>query len=398
MFFYNNQKISIILQFLRKLQVDKKGVFNMNWKFWNRRYYTASGYTLVVILISITYWKSFEHGHTFTIMQHLWPFIIGLSLAYILNFLLRLYERKIKHRSVSLALVYSTIIILIFAFLFFLAPKVSDAMEYFIEEFPDYSEQIIARVETYLTNFDITEGHVAEIGETMTDVIDRFVTFNQNLVPRIMEHLVIIRQTLTNITLGIVLSLYILAKKETLQRQFKLILTATAGKEKKQIFMKWAKRADEIFTRFFAGMALNSLIVGILTTVMLFIFQIPFAILIGFIVAVTNIIPIFGPFIGAIPSAIMIFFVSPTKALIFTIIILIIQQIDSNIITPKILGDKIGIAPVWVLASILIFGYFFGLIGTVIGVPITALIIEITRTIVYSKLDKKTYKTESTET
>ena len=145
-------------------------------------------------------------------------------------------------------------------------------------------------------------------------------------------------------------------------------------------------------------MALNSLIVGVLTTVMLFIFQIPFAILVGFIVALTNIIPIFGPFIGAIPSAIMIFFISPTKALIFTIIILIIQQVDANIITPKILGDKIGIASIWVLVSILVFGYFFGLVGMVIGVPITALLIEITREIVHSRLDKKSYKTEINET
>jgi len=370
----------------------------MNWKFWNRRYYMASAYTLAVILIAITYWKSFDREPTFTIMSHLWPFIIGLSLAYILNFLLRLYERKIKHRSISLTLVYSTVLGLLLAFFFLLAPKVSDAMGYFIEEFPDYSEQIIAKVETYLANFDITENHVVTIGSSMSDVIDRFVAFNQNLVPRIMEHLVVIGETLKNITLGVVLSIYTLTKKETLQRQFKLVLTAMIGETKQEIFIKWTKRADKIFTRFFAGMALNSLIVGILTTVLLFIFQIPFAILIGFIVALTNIIPIFGPFIGAIPSAIMIFFISPTKALLFTIIILIIQQIDSNIITPKILGDKIGISPIWVLTSILVFGYFFGIIGTVIGVPITALIIEITRHIVYLKIDKKLYKTKMNET
>ena len=364
----------------------------MNWRFWNRRYYIATGYMLAIILITITYWKSYDREHTFTIMPLLWPFIIGLSLVYILNFLLRFYERKIKKRSVSLVLVYSTILILIFAFFFFLAPQVSNAMGHFIEEFPDYSEQIITQVKSYLANFDITENHVDTIGASMDEAIGRFVTFNQNLVPRLMEHLVIIGETLTNIILGIVLSIYILAKKEMLLRQFKLLLTALFGDEKRKIFTKWTKRADKIFSRFFAGMALNSLIVGILTTVMLFIFQIPFAILIGFIVALTNIIPIFGPFIGAIPSAIMIFFISPTKALIFTVIILIIQQIDANIITPKILGDKIGIAPVWVLVSILVFGYFFGIIGMLIGVPVTALIIEIVRELVHSKIDKNRIK------
>ena len=369
----------------------------MNWRFWNKRYYMAAGYTLTVILIAITYWKSFNTEKTFTIMPLLWPFIIGLLLAYLLNFLLRLYERKIKRRALSLALVYATVLLLILAFLFFLAPQVSDAMGHFIEEFPDYSEQIITQVETQLATFDLTENHVDTIGASMNEMIDRFVAFNQNLVPRIMEHLVIIGETLKNIILGIVLSIYILAKKEMLHRQFGKLLTALLGEEKQNILIKWLKRANQIFARFFAGMALNSLIVGILTTVMLFIFRIPFAILVGFIVALTNIIPIFGPFIGAIPSAIMIFFISPTKALIFTIIILVIQQIDANIITPKILGDKIGIAPIWVLIAILTFGYFFGIAGMIIGVPLTALIIEITREIVHSKIGKKSYKKQKSE-
>jgi len=288
--------------------------------------------------------------------------------------------------------------VLIATFLFFLAPQVSEAMGHFTEEFPDYSEQIITQIESHLANFDMTENHVDTIGASMDEMIVRFVTFNQSLVPQLMEHLVVIGETLTNITLGIVLSIYILAKKEMLIRQFKLLLTAILGDERQEILAKWTRRADKIFSRFFAGMALNSLIVGILTTIMLFIFQIPFAILVGFIVALTNIIPIFGPFIGAIPSAIMIFFISPTKALIFTIIILIIQQIDANIITPKILGDKIGIAPIWVLVSILVFGYFFGLTGMVIGVPITALVIEIIREIVRLKIDKKSYKIMKSET
>ena len=365
----------------------------MNWRFWNKRYYMAAGYTLGVILITITYWKSFERMQTMSLMPLLWPFIIGLSLAYLLNFLLRLYEKKVKRRGISLTLVYLTVLVLIITFLFFLAPQVSDAMGHFTEEFPDYSEQIIARVKSHLANFDMTENHVETIGASMDELIVRFVTFNQNLVPRFMEHLVVIGETLTNVILGIVLSIYVLAKKEMLIRQFKLLLTAILGDEKRAVFARWTKRADRIFARFFAGMALNSLIVGILTTIMLFIFQIPFAILVGFIVALTNIIPIFGPFIGAIPSTIMIFFISPTKAFIFTIIILIIQQIDANIITPKILGDKIGIAPIWVLVSILVFGYFFGITGMIIGVPITALVIEIARVTVRLKIDKSRIKT-----
>ncbi|MCL1990127.1 MAG: AI-2E family transporter [Defluviitaleaceae bacterium] len=364
----------------------------MNWRFWNKRYYMATGYVLVALLIMITYWKSFDRPKTFTLMPLLWPFIIGCSLAYLLNFLLRFYEKKIKKRTLSLTLVYATISLLMLTFIFFLAPQVSNAMGHFVEEFPDYSEQIVTSVKSYLGNVDVTENHVDTIEASMNDMIERFVTFNQNLVPRILAHLVVIGETLMHIALGIVLSIYILAKKEMLHRQFNLLLLAVLGQTKHEHLMKWIRRFNQIFARFFAGMAINSLIVGILTTVMLFLFQIPFAILIGFIVALTNIIPIFGPFIGAIPSAIMIFFISPTKALIFTFLILIIQQVDANLITPKILGHKIGIAPIWVLVSILIFGHFFGLVGMVLGVPFTALAIEMTHDVVKRKIDKKSYE------
>ena len=364
----------------------------MNLKFWNRRYYTAAIYTLIVALTTITYWKSFESPRTLTIMPLLWPFIIGLALAYMLNFLLRLYERGIKNPKMALVLVYLTIMLLVLAFSCLLAPKISNTMEYFTEEFPDYSEKIVTQVKNYLAKFDLTQDHVATIGASMDVEINRFVTFNKNIVPQIIKHLVVITQTAANIILGVVLSAYILAKKVTLARQARLLLKVIAGEDKNDLILKWLKRADEIFTKFFSALALNSLIIGSLTVVTLLIFQIPFAILIGFIVATTNVIPIFGPLIGAIPSAIMIFFESPTKAVIFIIIILIIQQIDANFITPKVLGDKIGIAPIFVLISILVFGYFFGLIGTIIGVPITALLIEITRTIVYAKIAEKSYK------
>jgi len=358
----------------------------MNWKFWNRRYYMASFYTLIVAGLLITYWKSFTHPTNFTIMPLIWPFLIGLSLAYLLNFLLRLFERKIKRRALSLTLTYLTVLLLILAFVLLIAPQISKAMGHFIEEFPDFSEQITTQVETQLGNFDLTEDHVGTVGTYLDDLINRFVTFNQNIVPRLIENLVIIGETLKNIVLGIVLSIYILAKKKMLAHQFSKLITAVIRSDKEKVMQKWLTRANQIFGKFFVGMLLNSLIVGVATIVLLFVFRIPFAILVGFIVAVTNMIPIFGPFIGAIPSAIMIFFISPTKALVFVILILIIQQVDANIITPKILGEKIGIPPIWVLVAILVFGYFFGIIGMIIGVPITALLIEIAREIVNNRL------------
>lgn len=367
----------------------------MNWKFWNRRYYLASIYTLVVAIILITYWKSFTHTSEITLRPLIVPFAVGLSLAYILNFILRLYEKKIKRRWISLSLVYLTVLAIILAFFLLIAPHISSAMGHFINEFPDFSEQIITQLDNRLMQAGLSDEHVQSAVGGMDKMIERFVTFNQNIVAMLLKHLLVIGETLVHIILGLFLSAYILAKKELIKRQFSQVTLAILGIKKNEVLKFWLRRTNVIFGRFFKGMIINSIIVGIITIPLLFLFKIPFAVLIGFIVATTNMIPVFGPLIGAIPSAIMIFFISPTKAMVFTILILIIQQIDANIITPKILGDKIGIAPIWVLISILIFGHFFGVIGMIIGVPTTAILIEITREITTNKI-KKMNKTTQT--
>ena len=359
----------------------------MNWKFWNRRYYLATLYALIFALLTITYWKSFEAKKNFSIMPLLWPFLIGASLAYLLNFLLRFYEKRIKKRAISLLAVYATVLFFIAAFLFFLGPQVAQAMEHFIEEFPDYSEKIVQQVRQQLLHFDLAVEHVDAVLTSLNEIIERFVKFNQNLVPLLLKHVVLIGETLTHVVLGVVISIYLLATKETLKRQFRRALLAGLGAPKASLIQQWLRRASDIFANFFAGMALNSVIVGVMTILLLFVFRIPFAILIGFVVAISNMIPVFGPLVGAIPSTVMIFFISPTKALLFTGLILVIQQIDANILTPKILGDKIGISSFWVLTAILVFGYFFGVMGMILGVPITAVLMEITRETIAKKID-----------
>ena len=137
------------------------------------------------------------------------------------------------------------------------------------------------------------------------------------------------------------------------------------------------------------GKILDSLIIGILTFIVLKIVKMPYVTLVSFIVGITNIIPFFGPFIGAVPSFFIILFVSPVKAIWFLVIILIIQQIDGNIIGPKILGDSLGISAFWILFSLLVAGKIFGFIGMVIGVPLFVFIYSIIKDIVEYRLDKK---------
>jgi Predicted permease len=153
--------------------------------------------------------------------------------------------------------------------------------------------------------------------------------------------------------------------------------------------LSWQKRADDIFGRFLVGKIIDSTIIAILTYIVLTVTKMPYSLLISFIVGVTNIIPFFGPFIGAIPSFFIILFVSPIKALWFLVIILIIQQLDGNVIGPKILGDTLGISAFWILFSLLISGEIFGFIGLVIGVPLFVFVYSIVKDNVEKRLQKQ---------
>ena len=322
-------------------------------------------------------------------MNLLIQFAVGFVIAYILNFLMTFYERKIsKRRWISLTLTYATVIGILFLFFYFLVPQFANGMEKFIEEFPTHADDIVKKVETSLNMFDLEQETVVEILDRLELLINEFVRITQNIVPHLMQNMMTYASFVKNVVLGIVISVYFLARKETFERQARQVTAALVNKTWERKVIHYVHRAHVIVGRFFLGTLLNSVIVGVITVVLLFVFRIPFAILIGFIMAISNVIPIFGPFIGAVPAVIMIFFVSPAKALWFLVIMLVIQQVEGNIIAPKILGDKIGIGSFWILFATLVFGHFFGLMGMVVGVPIFAIIYEIFKDYIKHRLSK----------
>jgi predicted PurR-regulated permease PerM len=180
-----------------------------------------------------------------------------------------------------------------------------------------------------------------------------------------------------------------LIDKEKFAASSKKVVYALFSNKSANKIVELAHRTNDTFGKFLSGKIIDSVIIGILTFIILTITKMPFTILVSVIVGITNIIPFFGPFIGAIPSFIIIIFVSPVKALWFLVIILIIQQLDGNVIGPKILGDSIGISAFWILFSILVAGKLLGLVGMMIGVPLFAIVYSIIKEIIDAKLDKK---------
>ena len=211
----------------------------------------------------------------------------------------------------------------------------------------------------------------------------------REFIPIIGNFLRTTASSLWNIVIGIIISLYILIEKEKFIAISRKITTALLPEKAAIKTLEIAHRSNMIFGKFLSGKILDSFIIGILTFIILSIFNMPYTLLVSVIVGITNIIPFFGPFIGAIPSFIIIVFVSPVKALWFLVIILVIQQIDGNIIGPKILGDSVGLSAFWILFSIMIAGEYFGVVGMIVGVPIFAVIYSLVKEFIEAKLKKK---------
>ncbi len=233
----------------------------------------------------------------------------------------------------------------------------------------------------------------------LAQIWDDFVSFSTNFVidtiPSLLDFSISIGATVFNILTALIASLYMLFGKERLIFQVKKLLFAYIPYKRADRIMVIARRSNRIFSGFIVGKMIDSIIIGIICFIgMLFIHQ-PFAVLIAVIIGVTNMIPFFGPFIGAIPCAFILLLVNPMTTIIFVIFIIILQQIDGNIIGPKILGDSTGLSAIWVLVAIIIGNGLFGIVGMLIGVPTFAVVYSIVSDNIKSKLKEKTIDTDN---
>ena len=194
---------------------------------------------------------------------------------------------------------------------------------------------------------------------------------------------------LKNVIVGIIIAIYVLNSKDLFAAQAKKIAYSIFSTEHANLFIKNTRFIHRVFGGFITGKLLDSLIIGMITFVFMSVFDMPYVVLISVIIGVTNFIPFFGPFIGAIPCSFLVLMVSPLKCLYFVIFILILQQFDGNILGPKILGDSTGLSSFWVMFAILIAGGLFGFVGMIIGVPLFAVLYSLITTLVNRSLADK---------
>ena len=237
-----------------------------------------------------------------------------------------------------------------------------------------------------------------EIANTVIGLINEYSTdfeefVNSKLVPQLNGLLVAISRSVYsifkefwNLIIGFIISIYILASKELFAAQAKKIAYAFLSLDRANRFISNVRFANKTFGGFFVGKILDSIIIGLICFIVTSIIGTPFCLLISVIIGVTNIIPFFGPFLGAIPSIILILLIDPLQAIYFLIFVIILQQIDGNIIGPKILGNSTGLSSFWVIFSITLFGGIWGVFGMIVGVPIFAVLFAFVKSLVESRL------------
>lgn len=342
-----------------------------------------------------------------TILQ---PIIMGLVFAYLLNPMVMMIERnlipilekKIKNEKKVRSLarntgVFTAILVTIAVVVLLLnmvLPELYESIRDMIISLPGQMNDAMEYLEEHAINDSAISGTLNTVLENgaasletwlRTDLISQVNQMMSSLTSGVISFF----ETLFNIAVGLIVSVYVLTSKEKFIGQCKKATYALFQKDRANLILQVTRKSNEIFGGFVIGKIIDSIIIGVICFVVLSILKMPYALLVSIVVGVTNVIPFFGPFIGAIPSIILILLAEPIKGLYFMIFILLLQQFDGNILGPKILGNSTGLSAFWVVFSILLGGGMFGFIGMVMGVPTFAVLYYLVNMFLNQKLEKK---------
>lgn len=352
-------------------------------------------------------WGSVKH-----LVQIIAPIVSGAVIAYLVAPICNAYERglyagikrlkmfrkdKTRQRvSNALAVAGSmlTLIALIVLFLVMILPQLWQSLVSMFASISTYTDNIITLTKNIFAENAWLEDSLVEFWQNTESYITNF--FQSKILPNVDVWITSlstgVSQTvvfLYNISIGMIVAVYLLASRKLFAAQSIKLLYAVLPPRQAGSVLNRARYADRVFGKFISGKIVESLIIGAIAMIGTHILQMPYAMLISVVIGITNIVPFFGPIIGAIPCIFITLIVDPLKALYLLIFIMILQQVDGNIIGPKILGESTGLSGFWILFSILLFGGLFGVLGMLIGVPLFAVIYSIVGDWIRARLQKK---------
>ncbi len=342
-----------------------------------------------------------------TLSELLAPFIYGGVVAYLLRPMCNFYQsffekylpKKLKRMSgpLSVGLSLITGLLIVYTLIIMIAPqlyrsvlslwdtlpdKVNSLLEWARGIFGEDQELLQMINSTYTTLY-------ADLEKWAQTILEPYISSVVNIVSGVGTGIYKVLMFLYNMLIGLIVACYLLSSRKKFARQSVLIVRSLLKPQWAELFLEEVKFVDRMFGGFIDGKILDSAIIGVLCYIGCVIFRFPNALLVSAIVGITNVIPFFGPFIGAIPSTLLIMIEDPIKGLWFVLFVLGLQQLDGNVIGPKILGDRTGLSSFWVLFAIILFGGLWGLVGMVICVPAFAVFYDLVKRLVRRGLNRK---------
>ena len=405
---------------------------------WKDYFYKGAAVFLTVAMCILFFFVVFRFDdlrkYIGVVIKILMPFIYGGVIAYLLAPVCTWFERHLADLAVldkkpektaekyrkffkGISILSSLLLfcLIIYALVAMLVPQVINSILLLVEAMPGYIQTVSDWIEKLVQDNPVMLSYVEQYSADIMESVQNFAKVHllpniNNIISGVSASLWTMVTMVKNLGIGLIVAVYLLNSRKIFRRQTKLVIHALLPykeyppkKNGKSVEQKadWMIRELHILNvylgGFIKGKLLDSLIIGLICMVFTACTNMPYAVLISVVIGVTNIIPFFGPFIGAIPSAILILMVSPIQCVYFVIFVIILQQFDGNILGPKILGNTTNLSSFWVLFAILLFGGVFGIVGMVIGVPVFAFIYQLIREWVLDRLEEQKLQTQKKE-
>lgn len=375
----------------------------------NNTYFTICIYAFLLLIAGsvavklIFSWDDTAKGIK-AFMNALSPFLIGFFIAYLLNPAIKAIDQHIfyklchiKSRNIreilAMLVTYLFVIGLIIASFVFLIPQIGNSITDLFNRLPGWINDTSLFLESLLQKNPDTD--LAWLGDLINENLPKILDINTiketilSLVPQVIVTTMTVVKWVSNIIIAIIVSCYMIRDRHTLGTALNRLLHAVVSAKRADSIIQTARTCNAIFSGFISGKTVDSFIIGVLCFLFMSILGLPYALLISLIVGITNMIPYFGPFVGAVPGALIILLVSPLKVIVYLILILVLQQFDGLYLGPKILGDSTGLRPIWIIFAITIGGALMGFVGMFLGVPCVAVISYLMGEWVDRRLDKK---------
>ena len=379
----------------------------------NKKYNVILKYVLIAIVITLLLVVAIFQWGT---VKNVWsgflkifePIIWGAVIAFIMNpimmstekFLGRFIFRKKPHPKLSriIGVVVATLVFIavILAIILSVIPEIMSNIPGIYDGLvndllPGVKKWADKVLDDNPSINSIVSSELSDISTGLQQLFATIVPQLNNLLTSVLSF----ANSVKNFIFGIIFAIYFLLSKESLQAQAKKVLVANFREDTYRWIFNFTSNTNNALLNFIYGKIIDSIIIGLLCCIGMIIFRMPYVMIISIIIGITNIIPIFGPFIGAIPGTVLVLIAEPRKAIWFIIFVIALQQLDGNIIGPRILGSRVGLSPFWMLFSIIIFGSMFGIAGMIIGVPLFAVAYDLIGSYIDSKLEQKNMPTDN---